>query len=117
MTFPDVMRGRRIIHFIDNTTALVHGYANAPDMAAMINMLHLADAALEVHAWYEWVPSAANVSDLQSREAATWSAADAEMMARVRAKDTHEQRRLRGPPLEALQDMRAAAEHARRLVA
>ena len=40
------LAGRRVAHFIDNTVALaalVHGYANAPDMAAMaamVNALH-----------------------------------------------------------------------------
>ena len=43
-------------------------YANEPaDMAAVINALPCYDAALQCDAWFEWVPSAANVADLPSR--------------------------------------------------
>ena len=31
-------------------------------MAAVVNSLHACDAALGVEAWFEWVPSHANVS-------------------------------------------------------
>ena len=59
--------GREVIHFVDNTTALskaVHGYANEPDMANLVNSLHICDAMLAIDAWWEWVPSKANVADL-----------------------------------------------------
>jgi len=59
LTFPDVLFGRQVLSFIDNTVALskaVHGYANEPDMAAVINSLHACDAALGIDAWNEWVP-------------------------------------------------------------
>ena len=75
LTFPDVLYGRRVIHFVDNTVALsksVHGYANEPDMAAVVNSIHTCDAALGVEAWFEWVPSHANVSDLPSRDPSKW---------------------------------------------
>ena len=71
LTFPDVLLGRRVLSFIDNTVALsksVHGYVNEPDMAAVVNALHVCDAAFGVESWNEWVPSHANVSDLPSRE-------------------------------------------------
>ena len=60
LTFPDVMYRRKVLHLIDNTVALsksVHGYANEPDMAAVVNSLHVCDAAFGVEAWFEWVPS------------------------------------------------------------
>ena len=75
LTFPDVLYRRRVLHFIGNTVALskaVHGYAREPDMAAVVNSLHVCDAALGVEAWFEWVPTHANVSDLPSREPSTW---------------------------------------------
>ena len=43
LTFPDVMHRLKVLHLIDNTVALsksVHGYANEPDMAAVVNSLH-----------------------------------------------------------------------------
>ena len=89
LTFPNVLRGRRVLHFVDNTVALskaVHGYANEPDMAAVVNALHACDAALQCDSWYEWVPSKANVADLPSREASTWAPEDVVLMARLRAR-------------------------------
>ena len=64
----DVLYRRRVLHFIDNTVALsksVHGYAKDPDMAAVVNSLHTCDAALGVDAWFKWVPSHANISDIR----------------------------------------------------
>ena len=46
-------------------------------MAAVVNAVHACDAALGCDAWFEWVPSKANVSDLPSREASTWDSNDA----------------------------------------
>ena len=89
LTFPDVLFGRQVLSFIDNTVALskaVHGYANEPDMAAVINSLHACDAALGIDAWNEWVPSHANVSDLPSREPSTWDAEARATMAALRAR-------------------------------
>ena len=60
LNFLDVMYRRKVLHLIDNTVALsksVHGYANEPDMAAVVNSLHVCDAAFGVEAWFEWVPS------------------------------------------------------------
>ena len=89
LTFPDVLLGRRVLSFIDNTVALsksVHGYANEPDMAAVVNALHVCDAALGVESWNEWVPSHANVSDLPSRVPSTWDEEARAVMNRLRAR-------------------------------
>ena len=83
---PYVLHQRRVLHFIDNTVALsksVHGYAQDPDMAAVVNSLHACDAALGVDAWFEWVPSHANVSDLPSRDPATWDVEAKELMGSI----------------------------------
>ena len=67
---PDRFRGRRVIHFIDNTgalSAMIHGYARKIDCARMVNAFHLLLTALQMDAYFEWVPSAANTSDLPSR--------------------------------------------------
>ena len=69
-TYPDLFRGRKVHHWIDNTvalSALVHGYARRPDMAKMINAFHLQAAGLGVGAYFEYVPSKANIADLPSR--------------------------------------------------
>jgi len=89
LTFPDVLHQRKVLHFIDNTVALskaVHGYAKDPDMAAVVNSLHACDAALGIDAWFEWVPSHANVSDLPSRDPAAWDDEARVIMGRIRAR-------------------------------
>ena len=107
VTFPDVLRGRRVLCFVDNTVALskaVHGYANEPDMAAAVNALHACDAALAADAWFEWVPSKANVADLPSREESTWDTGDAALMAELRARPGYEWRELQLPTAAELDD-------------
>jgi len=64
------LRGRRVIHFIDNTgalSAMIFGYARKIDCARMVNSFHLLLAALQLRVYFEWVPSEANTSDLPSR--------------------------------------------------
>ena len=64
------LAGRRVAHFIDNMVALaslVHGYANTPDMAAMVNTLHEIWMVIKCHVWSECVPSLANIADWPSR--------------------------------------------------
>ena len=122
ITFPDVLAGRRVIHFIDNTVALskaVHGYANEPDMATVTNALHVCDAVLGIDAWWEWVPSAANVADLPSRAASTWSAAARALMAKIHQRISAQgfgRRTLQLPTADQLDDpvamMRGALEMA-----
>ena len=70
-TWPDVFRGRRVNHFIDNTVALsvlIHGYASKSDLALLSNAFHLQLAGLRTTAYLEYVPSKANIADLPSRE-------------------------------------------------
>ena len=67
---PESFRGRKVIAFVDNTgalSALLHGYASKPDAARITNIFHLLVAALGCDLYFEWVPSAANISDLPSR--------------------------------------------------
>ena len=71
LTFGDShMRGRDVLFFCDNCSALcaaVHGYARSTDMALLSNALHLELASLQCRSWFEWVPSKANISDIPSR--------------------------------------------------
>ena len=69
-TFPARFAGRRVVHFIDNTvaqSALVHGYASSVDMADISNGFHLMAAGLRMAAYFDYVPSKANIADLPSR--------------------------------------------------
>jgi hypothetical protein len=65
------LRGRNVIHFIDNTSAqagLVKGYARALDSARIVNAFHAVAAVdLGCNVYFEYVPSAANVADGPSR--------------------------------------------------
>ena len=70
LTWPDQLRGRDVIHFIDNTGAehgLRNGYSCDSDSARLIHVFHAAVAALSCNVWFEYVPSAANISDIPSR--------------------------------------------------
>lgn len=118
LTFPGLFCGRRALCFVDNTAALsaaVHGYANEPDMAAIVNALHCYDAALQCDAWFEWVPSAANVADLPSRRRATWSESDEAFFGGMQG-DGMLRRRMRWPATDEL-DSAASAMAAARLCA
>ena len=69
-TFPARFAGRRVVHFADNTvaiSALVHGYSASVDMADISNAFHLLAAGLRTAAYFDYVPSAANIADLPSR--------------------------------------------------
>ena len=68
---PDLFAGRRVIHFMDNTaalSALANGYSRKPDLARLVNLYHVAVVALGCEWWGEWVPSAANLADIPTRE-------------------------------------------------
>ena len=67
---PDQLRGRDIIHFIDNSGAeagLVRGYSRDVDSARMASIFHTVAAALGANVWFEYVASKANIADLPSR--------------------------------------------------
>ena len=69
-SLPEQFRERDVIHFIDNTGALVgiaKGYSKDVDSARLINVYHTIAAAILVNTWFEYVPSAANIADLPSR--------------------------------------------------
>lgn len=74
-TCPDLLAGRAVYMFIDNTAALsaiVHGYARKPDCAPMVNAFHEQVKSLRCFPWAEWVPSAANIADWASRPDLHW---------------------------------------------
>ena len=69
-SMPETFRGRSVIHWIDNTSAiscLLHGYSGKADSALLVNAFHLFNAGLRANIHFEYVESKANVSDLPSR--------------------------------------------------
>jgi len=69
-TYPEVFRGRKVNHFIDNTvalSALVNGYSGKPELAKPVNTFYLQMLGLRSSVYFDWVPSKANIADLPSR--------------------------------------------------
>jgi hypothetical protein len=69
-SMPDALRGRRVIHMIDNQSAvaaLIKGYARAVDSVRIVHAFAAFNLGLGVSTWFEWVPSKANIADLPSR--------------------------------------------------
>ena len=69
-TFPDLLRGKHVVHWIDNESAvysLVKGYSGAPDSARIVNLYHSEVARLRVTPWLEYVHTDDNIADLPSR--------------------------------------------------
>jgi hypothetical protein len=73
-TYPSLIAGRKVNHFIDNTvalSALVHGYSGKPDLAKAVNVFYLQMIALRASVFFDFVPSKGNIADLPSRFAYT----------------------------------------------
>ena len=69
-TWPHLLRGKRLLHFIDNDgarDALIRGYSPVAESNMMVGATWLADTALGTFVWYTRVPSEANLSDGPSR--------------------------------------------------
>ena len=67
---PEALANRRVIHFIDNTSAiagLVKGYSRAIDSGKIVNAFHAFNAGLRSEPFFEYVRSKANIADLPSR--------------------------------------------------
>jgi len=66
----DELKGRRVIHWIDNKSAiaaLVKGYSAAPDSAQLLQIFAAFGLGAGISIWVEWVPSKANIADFPSR--------------------------------------------------
>ena len=75
LSVPAELVGRRIIHFIDNTSAIAamaKGYSNMPDSARLVHTFHAWQAGAGSDVWFEYVPSKANPADEPSRVPALW---------------------------------------------
>ena len=70
LSFPEMLRDRRVIHHVDNASAIaaaINGYSTKADLAHMANMYNYVVALLGVDAWVEYVASHANIADIPSR--------------------------------------------------
>ena len=69
-TYPDLVQGRKVHHFIDNTvalSALVNGYSGKLELAKMTNIFYMQMIGLRASVYFDYVPSKANIADLPSR--------------------------------------------------
>ena len=70
LTFPQLLAGRRVTHWIDNTgalAALIKGYASEEDLAKIVHAFAATNLGLRCIVWFEYVRSKANVADFPSR--------------------------------------------------
>lgn len=69
-SMPEVFRGRRVLHFIDNASALaaiVKGYSSSEDSARVVHSFWALVSGLSSDVWMVYVRSEANVADMPSR--------------------------------------------------
>ena len=69
-TFKAELQGRKVIHWIDNTSALaslIKGYSGLPDSAQIIHAFHAHNMGLKCRVWFEYVNTKANIADEPSR--------------------------------------------------
>ena len=69
-TFPEVVRGRDVVHFIDNAGALyalMNGSSSDVDSARLVHTFHALAVPLATRVWVAYVASKANLADLPSR--------------------------------------------------
>ena len=70
LSMPEVFVGARVLHWVDNTSSLAgvaKGYSGVPDSARLVHALHASLAGMRCAVWFEYVRSAANISDEPSR--------------------------------------------------
>ena len=71
-SYPELFRGRKVIHFIDNSgacAALIKGYASAIDCGLIVNAYHAMAISLGCTVYIAHVRSKRNIADPPSREA------------------------------------------------
>ena len=72
-TFGNEVAGRRVLHFVDNSSALAascSGMAGPCDSRYIVQALHATLMGLNARVWFEYVRSKANCSDDPSRKIA-----------------------------------------------
>eukprot|EP00965_Chrysotila_dentata_P206623 6183644-Pleurochrysis_carterae.AAC.1 len=67
---PKTCKGRKVIHYVDNTSAragLVKGYSSMSDSAKIVHAFWALPCGLDISCWFEHITSKASVADLLSR--------------------------------------------------
>ena len=102
LSCPELLAGREVIHWIDNTSALAalsKGYSGVPDSAHLVHVFHAWAACSGTMVWFEYVMSEANPADEPSRDlrlaASAW---------RLRAGPVSSPAPCAQPPLQRLSD-------------
>jgi hypothetical protein len=75
ISHPDRLAGRRVLHFIDNSSAvaaLTKGYSNLPDSARLVHTFHAWQAYAQADVWFDYIRTKANPSDEPSRSPELW---------------------------------------------
>jgi len=65
-SYPELFRGRKVIHFIDNSgacAALIKGYASAIDCGLIVNAYHAMGISLGCNVYIAHVRSKRNIAD------------------------------------------------------
>ena len=71
LSLPQLLSGRRVIHFIDNTAALaglMKGYSRVLDCARFVHAFHAWNVGARATVWFEYVVTDANPADEPSRD-------------------------------------------------
>ena len=101
----DDLRGRRVIHFIDNAGAmscLVRDYSRDRDSASLVHTFWALAVGLDIDVWFIFVYSEANIADWPSRGHIAFAA-------ELGAEEVED---LRLPPRAMWGDVAAALAHA-----
>ena len=83
LTFGDIVRGRKVLFFGDNTSSLsavVHGYSASPELGRLSNATQLSMAALQCDVFFAYVPTDANIADIPSRARGARSVSDLKLI-------------------------------------
>ena len=70
LSLPHRFRGRKVLHWVDNSSAAAaasKGYSRQADSARIVHILHTTLASLGARVWFEYVRTKANVADEPSR--------------------------------------------------
>ena len=70
LTFPDVLAGQPVHHYVDNRSAiagLISGYSGRADSGAVIHAFQACMLELQCRPWFSFVYSEDNLADLPSR--------------------------------------------------
>jgi hypothetical protein len=111
ISFRDVIRNRKVLLFVDNTSAisaLIHGYTASPHMGPISNAVHFAMALLQCEVHVEYVPSAANPADIPSRSPCGRTQKHKKILEAVQVDQPSNQRLFQIPSIGHLQDAQAA---------